>query len=1335
MKFIRLAIWTLLLLASAMQLEAQNYTTVTASGIVDISGASLASGRMCWQATDQYDRNIGFIAGGSAQTTEVPVCFPITSGTAAGVTVANPASTTPTNILYRVTIENAFKSAVRVCRKVQFTGGTFNFNSYNCNSGVVIPPGGGTVSGNVNVSGWLSLEQFVDLKDISQPLAPASGYKRYYNKTGTGLCQLTNASVETCFGTGGGGGFNPTITSPLQGEFIAYNGSSWVNASIFTRPNPGTGVYGWSFESTSTGTSSVANLRVRARKTGAGTSTDTSALESFARVEAGTSTTAQGLYARVEVDGASSVATTGRALWADDCSETSGGTVGTCVGLEVGNITTGTTNFGIRAGTAPSTFGGSVTATGGFVGALTGNASTATALAGNGTNCSANQFNKGVDASGNAESCAALVDADIPDTITISALANYQLLSEKNSASGYAGLTASTKLNAAHGQEVWAVSDLSDYASKSGTGTAAIGSTITTPATNDLLKWSGTNWVNGTIPFSEVTGSVTDAQVPDTITASNYQLLTGKDAASGYAGLTSGTKLNLAHGQEVWASTDLSDFATKSGTGTAIIGTTLASLATNDLLNWNGTNWVNTTAAAKALALNANGGNCAGNNFALGVDAAGVAECAQPAFSNLSGTVSDTQLANDSVDGGLNGEIQDGTVDANDLGADSVSASELNATGVESELEAVLDLPDLQGTLAKAQQHASTAYIDAANTYSGGGLQDFGAMLLEVPNGTTLTGTDCDAAGEAGRIFVDTDATSGQRVYVCEGVGGWVLQGDGGGAGGGDNVTVDGATATDANLKDGTSSGTEARVRFDLDTGATPDDITAFVEAATSSNAGVVSNTTQTFAGAKTFQGLIESTRVPSAVDEFNIRSGTAKASLSADLQGFYSNAANVFAARNLSNYSTTGRFLLEQDTQTANVAVSGHVAFTHAAGTKTIAIGAEGDARVTGAGNVGDLIGVAGHAHHKGAGTSDRLSALYGFGCERTAGTVTNCFGAFLESQTAGTSNWGFYSNLGRNRFHDNLDLRAATAAAIDGSANVSSPAFRLIGRYGTGVADADDEWKIENTLLGGTSPASVFNITHAGSAGALAVQWPASTLFQWASDNVGSIGQTSSNRPATVYAGTSVTAPTVNASTALQTGGTQRIDSSGVMTNTSLDAEGTGNTLTIPVYLDFDVASCSAATASLNMDDSPLLTEPAAACIAGTNQTYGVADFDAATDEGFQRSIHLPPDWTGNIDVHFDWQSASTTNSVVWAAATKCFADAEAQDSAFNTASTVTDAAKGSANQLNNASISNVTATGCAADEVLSLHIFRDADNGSDNMTGDARLRKVRVTLRRAM
>lgn len=61
---------------------------------------------------------------------------------------------------------------------------------------------------------------------------------------------------------------------------------------------------------------------------------------------------------------------------------------------------------------------------------------------------------------------------------------------------------------------------------------------------------------------------------------------------------------------------------------------------------------------------------------------------------------------------------------------------------------------------------------------------DASGANLEIPNSTTLPTTDCDQAAEAGRIYVDTNATSGQQLYVCEGVTGWVKQGDGVGGGG-----------------------------------------------------------------------------------------------------------------------------------------------------------------------------------------------------------------------------------------------------------------------------------------------------------------------------------------------------------------------------------------------------------------------------------------------------------------------------------------------------------------------------------------------------------------------
>ena len=84
--------------------------------------------------------------------------------------------------------------------------------------------------------------------------------------------------------------------------------------------------------------------------------------------------------------------------------------------------------------------------------------------------------------------------------------------------------------------------------------------------------------------------------------------------------------------------------------------------------------------------------------------------------------------------------------------------------------------------------------LDAKLPLAGGtltGTHDAGGAILEIPNGTAapLT-TECDADAEKGRLYQKTNATTGQQLYACEGLtNGWVLQGDGGGAGG--YVTID----------------------------------------------------------------------------------------------------------------------------------------------------------------------------------------------------------------------------------------------------------------------------------------------------------------------------------------------------------------------------------------------------------------------------------------------------------------------------------------------------------------------------------------------------------------
>lgn len=63
------------------------------------------------------------------------------------------------------------------------------------------------------------------------------------------------------------------------------------------------------------------------------------------------------------------------------------------------------------------------------------------------------------------------------------------------------------------------------------------------------------------------------------------------------------------------------------------------------------------------------------------------------------------------------------------------------------------------------------------------GAWSFAAGKFLLPKGTTLPTSDCDNADEAGRIFIKTNATSGQQLYVCEGTTGWGVLSSGSGGG------------------------------------------------------------------------------------------------------------------------------------------------------------------------------------------------------------------------------------------------------------------------------------------------------------------------------------------------------------------------------------------------------------------------------------------------------------------------------------------------------------------------------------------------------------------------
>jgi hypothetical protein len=190
-------------------------------------------------------------------------------------------------------------------------------------------------------------------------------------------------------------------------------------------------------------------------------------------------------------------------------------------------------------------------------------------------------------------------------------------------------------------------------------------------------------------------------------------------------------------------------------------------------------------------------------------------------------------------------------------------------------------------------------------------------------------------------------------------------------------------------------------------------------------------------------------------------------------------------------------------------------------------------------------------------------------------------------------------------------------------------------------------------------------------------------------------------------------------------------------VFTNKTLHAESTGNVVTIPEIKEWSTAVCDGATA-YNTDgwSNAGSNYPTWACVTGSNTAYAVAGFtdDGSTVIYYQNKTFLPADWTGAIDVDFVWNTAATSGDVIWGINTGCAAVGEATDPSFNAASTVTDAAQGSASRLNTASITGITTTGCAAGELLFFRVQRDP-SGSDTLGATANLIMLRMTLRRAM
>lgn len=196
----------------------------------------------------------------------------------------------------------------------------------------------------------------------------------------------------------------------------------------------------------------------------------------------------------------------------------------------------------------------------------------------------------------------------------------------------------------------------------------------------------------------------------------------------------------------------------------------------------------------------------------------------------------------------------------------------------------------------------------------------------------------------------------------------------------------------------------------------------------------------------------------------------------------------------------------------------------------------------------------------------------------------------------------------------------------------------------------------------------------------------------------------------------------------------------STDTFTNKTMDAEGTGNLLTMPCKVWLPAALCNSTTpgSSWSLPDGTPDVAATPACDAQSATTKGTLDFpDTSGEKSAQQTILLPSDWTGAIDVRLIWYTTATTGNCKWVVSTICTAvDAtETDNPSFNTASTVTTAAPGTGSRLQTSSITGVTATGCAAGELLHLRVARLSTDAADTIGQTARLVGVEVTMRRGM
>lgn len=185
---------------------------------------------------------------------------------------------------------------------------------------------------------------------------------------------------------------------------------------------------------------------------------------------------------------------------------------------------------------------------------------------------------------------------------------------------------------------------------------------------------------------------------------------------------------------------------------------------------------------------------------------------------------------------------------------------------------------------------------------------------------------------------------------------------------------------------------------------------------------------------------------------------------------------------------------------------------------------------------------------------------------------------------------------------------------------------------------------------------------------------------------------------------------------------------DSVTTFTNKTFDVAGTGNSLTtVEEHVWMTAANGSSAVALVH-------TGLTASAQTGSNVRTAGLTMTAAGTSMIHVTFKLPDDWSGAIDGGIFWQPSNTNSgNAVFTMASSCPTGTDTYDDAYNTASTTTTAASGTASRPQKTEFTGVDMTNAAAGGWVSFRWQRLGDDGSDTFTGSAVATLVWIKIRR--